>query len=322
MCIRDSCGRLVLSLPSAWEEVVIALAPPGITHEYACQRRHENAWHARTQAKLAGGQQPSLPAPKRTQASRTVRAQRFEPKASWVARARESASREGAGDARTETEAKTTVGARKGNNTTIRRQGDQAWSPEVDGVGREPVGRGDAGAFPSAAPSLSQAPSLASDTQDSDDTAVAAAQAEIQGRHVPGLRVKRLSSTTSLPNRKNDVRVLLHKTPALFEVLPQSMHALKLLFLVPSRFRAASLAKRLRAMLRLDTLPCFRLHPGETQGGGAAADTVVGQPGLLLDEAASLGALAEKYKDSDGLLHVFADLKAACKQQKMGPVSE
>lgn len=60
---------------------------------------------------------------------------------------------------------------------------------------------------------------------------------KLSGRTVPGMTMRKVASLSALPSRPNDVRVRVHKTREVTNLLPKSVRDLRLVLLVPRQVR-------------------------------------------------------------------------------------
>ena len=124
------------------------------------------------------------------------------------------------------------------------------------------------------------------------------------GRQVPGMTIKKVASTAALPDRRDGLKVRVHKTRELSAVLPASVRELQLIFLVKRSFTARHFATKVQTMLQLGRTPRLRLHQPEG-GGAASAAAEGGAEGELLEGGKSLGGYFDRHGDfEEDLLHL------------------
>ena len=116
------------------------------------------------------------------------------------------------------------------------------------------------------------------------------------------MTIKKVASTAALPERRDGLKVRVHKTRELSAVLPASVRELQLIFLVKRSFTARHFAAKVQTMLQLGRAPRLRLH--QPEGGGAAAE------GELLEGGKPLGGYFDRHGDFDeDLLHLEVVLR-------------
>ena len=123
------------------------------------------------------------------------------------------------------------------------------------------------------------------------------------GREVPGMTIKKVSSVAALPDRRDGLKVRVHKTAELSAVLPASVRDLKLIFLVHRGFSVKQFADKVQSMLQLNRSPRLRLF--DTEEAPEAQEQ-----GEIMVRDKKLGGYYDRHGDFDeGLLHVSVVLR-------------
>ena len=130
---------------------------------------------------------------------------------------------------------------------------------------------------------------------------------KLHGREVPGMTMRRVSGLNNLPDRPNDIKVRVHKTKSLTQLLPLQLRKLRLIFLMPRKLKVKSLATRVQQMLQLDKTPLLRVRQEESERGEGGPKALPGEP---LDTALTIGAYFETHGDAtDGFLHITVEIQ-------------